>query len=39
MGCPCDGKYKGGKCAWCKEAIQHNIPKERHNCAEGRKCT
>jgi hypothetical protein len=38
MACACEKAGKR-KCAWCKEAEMHNIPKPRHNCSEGGSCT
>ena len=35
MACACEKKGKP-RCAWCKEAIAHNIKK--HNCSEFGTC-
>lgn len=35
MSCACVNAGKA-VCAWCKEAIAHNMPVSKHNCQWGR---
>lgn len=35
MACACEQARKGDKCAWCKEAIAHNIPPRQRKCQWG----
>lgn len=38
MACACEKAGKP-KCAWCKEAEAHNIPKSKHKCSSYGTCS